>query len=68
MRRLIWCNVQCVTVGQGEKLSPEQEELALVTVTTAGAFLFTVGFHTARSDQKVESDAVVAPPAIRPAG
>ena len=49
MKKLIQCNAQYVTVGQGEKLSPEQEELAMTTVKVASAFLFTVGFHTKKS-------------------
>ena len=49
MKKLIQCNAQFVTVGQGEKLSQEQEELAITTVKLASAFLFNVGFHTKKS-------------------
>jgi len=49
VKKLIQCNAQYVTVQQGEKLSPEQEELAMTTVKLASAFLFTVGFHTKKS-------------------
>jgi len=49
MRKLIQCNAPYVTVGQGEKLSQDQEELAMTTVQLASAFLFTVGFHTKKS-------------------
>ena len=38
-----------MTVGAGEKLPPEAEELALTTVQLASTFLFTVGFHTKKN-------------------
>ena len=49
MRKLIQCNAPYVTVGQGEKLSQDAEEVAMTTVQLASAFLFTVGFHTKKS-------------------
>ena len=49
MRKLIQCNFPYVTVGQGEKLTQDAEEVAMTTVQLASAFLFTVWFHTKKS-------------------
>ena len=65
MRKLIQCNGPFVTVAQGEKLSKgmtsrrlefgemlsvaDGEELSMITVQLASAFLFSVGFHTKKS-------------------
>ena len=51
MRKLITCNAQFVAPAtqNSEKLSPEAEELALVTVQLASKFLFNSGFHTKKT-------------------
>ena len=71
MRKLIQCNFPYVTVGQGEKLTQDAEEVAMTTVQLASAFLFTVWFHTKKSlrgnatDWYCPSICAALPPATR---
>ncbi|XP_076338950.1 ubiquitin carboxyl-terminal hydrolase 9X-like isoform X1 [Tachypleus tridentatus] len=50
MKKLISCNAPYVVLQPGqEKLSPEAEELAMISVQLAAKFLFTTGFHTKKT-------------------
>lgn len=48
MKRLLTCN-QIYTHSQQDKLSPEAEQLAMLSTELASKFLFTVGFHTKKT-------------------
>jgi ubiquitin carboxyl-terminal hydrolase 9/24 len=51
MRKLINCNAQFVAPASAnsDKLTPEAEDLALITVQLASKFLFNSGFHTKKT-------------------
>lgn len=50
MKKLISCNILYVTLQPGqEKLSPESEELAMISTQLAAKLLFTTGFHAKKT-------------------
>ncbi|XP_052214421.1 probable ubiquitin carboxyl-terminal hydrolase FAF-X [Dreissena polymorpha] len=50
MRKLLTCNQMYIhTNVSQEKLSPDVEQLAMISTDLASKFLFTVGFHTKKS-------------------
>ncbi|CAL1289008.1 unnamed protein product [Larinioides sclopetarius] len=50
MKKLIMCNGPYVSIPNNhDKLSPEGEELALVSIQLASKFLFTTGFHAKKT-------------------
>ncbi|XP_074657837.1 ubiquitin carboxyl-terminal hydrolase 9X-like [Tubulanus polymorphus] len=48
IRKLLMCNQPYLT-PMPEKLSPEAEELAMISIQVASKFLFSVGFHTKKT-------------------